>query len=964
MNRSRRRLVLSWCVLLSTTGWTPGVLRAADAPTAPLHRRIDRLIESKVVAPPAALAGDAEFLRRVSLDLTGMPPSPEELRTFLADSSTEKEKRVKAVDRLLESPLHARHLASILDVMLMERRPNQNVNADDWRNYLLKAVRENRPLNQVLKEILVADGADANLRPAGRFYLDRGSDPNLITRDVGRIFFGRDLQCAQCHDHPLIDDYQQTDYHGLLAFYSPGYLLTVKEGGKDKTLYAEKAGADLTFDSVFVKGDKHLTGPRVPGGTEVVEPVFPPGEEYRVKPAGQVPPVPKFSRRAQIASLATGGGNQAFNENMANRLWAIVMGRGLVHPSDMHHPSNPPFSPELLKLLGDELVALKFDVRAFLRELVLTEAYQRAIDLPEDRAPLSGQVATDLAGLKKQIDALGATADASRKTYRLAVDAWHAAETALFPATAERDQAMAKHAAAAKKQDDAQKAVTAILAKLTARQDVSKALVEAASKAQEAAKKLPAEKDLAAAAQKFVDRSAAVTKELTALQKTSDEKSVALKKGVEEVTAAALVVETARAKVVPLRDVVRRKEQDVLVTRQKMAETRVVVESHKKRLDLLEAYAHRKSLEEQAATAERSVAARRETLSQARKLLKEYADVLAPRGEEVKATEKVRLAAEKSRNDAKAALDRQQKIVTSVTGAFHATDAALQELPDDPALIEAAEKLKSKAAELRSASESLKSRLDAAALVLKTASDKLATANRAFDSAKAEEARRTGEVKTARTALTVEESRVKALASEIASATDQLVTLLGNDFAVAQLKPLSPEQLCWSLMKVTGVYDRQRQAEEAELNKAKPLTEAAKNDPAQLRAREADIEQRAFDKLKGTVPAFVKVYAAAAGQPQNDFFATADQALFAANGGLINGWLAPAGGNLSERMVKEKDPPKAADDLYVTVLSRTPSAEEVADVVRLLAENDKNKPAAVQELVWGLLTSAEFRFNH
>ena len=404
-----------------------------------------------------------------------------------------------------------------------------------------------------------------------------------------------------------------------------------------------------------------------------------------------------------------------------------------------------------MKLLGDELVALKFDIRAFLRELILTEAYQRAIDLSEDKTPLSGQAATDLADLKKQVEALGATADASRKDYRLAVNAWHAAESALVPATAEHDQALAKHAAASKKQDDAQKALTAMLAKITSRQDVSKALAEAASKAQEAVKKLPAEKDLAAAAQKFVDRSAAVTKELTALQKTSDEKSVALKKGAEEVTAAAQVVETARAKVLPLRETrFAGKSKIVLVTRKKMAETRVAVENHKKRLDLLEAYAHRKSLEEQAATAERSVAARRETLSQARKLLKEYAEVLAPRSEEVKTTETVRVAAEKSRNDAKAALDHQQKIVTSVTDAFTATDAALQELPDDPTLIEAAGKLKARPTSCGRFLMALSPNSMPPRLVLKTASDRLATANRALDAAKAEKARRTREVKTAR----------------------------------------------------------------------------------------------------------------------------------------------------------------------------------------------------------------------
>ena len=255
MNRHTARLGLRIALLLQVT---IASAQAADAPAVPLHERIDRVVDASRVGPPIPLVGDAEFLRRVSLDLTGMPPSADELRAFLADSTGLK--RSKAIDRLLDSPLFSRQFATNLDVMLMERRPNQNVTADEWQSYLLKACRENRPLNEVCKEVLIADGSDSRLRPAARFYLDRGSEPNLITRDVARMFFGRDLQCAQCHNHPLIDDYLQSDYHGLLAFFRSGYPLTRKEGGKDKTFYAEKAGDDLTFDSVFVKNDKHLTG--------------------------------------------------------------------------------------------------------------------------------------------------------------------------------------------------------------------------------------------------------------------------------------------------------------------------------------------------------------------------------------------------------------------------------------------------------------------------------------------------------------------------------------------------------------------------------------------------------------------------------------------------------------------------------------------------------------------------------
>ncbi len=301
----------------------------------------------------------------------------------------------------------------------------------------------------------------------------------------------------------------------------------------------------------------------------------------------------------------------------------------------------------------------------------------------------------------------------------------------------------------------------------------------------------------------------------------------------------------------------------------------------------------------------------------------------------------------------------------SVEAAVAATEAARQLLPGDSTVSEAAQKLRAKADDLKSVVPGLKARTDSAAAMLRKADGALASANQALQASRDEKARRDKAVDAAQAALTADETRGNALRAELAEATDDLIERLGNQFALAQLKPLTPEQMCWSILKVTGVYDRYLQgrgggAQQVETHdRSRPPTTLPRGC-----ARAIDVEQRTFDKLKGNVPPFITIYAAAAGQPQNDFFATADQALFAANGGSINSWIAPAGGNVSERMVREKDSRKAADDLYLTILSRPPTSEESADVVRVLAVAAKDKPAAVQELVWGLLTSAEFRFNH
>ena len=935
---------------------------AAGPRVATLHERIDEAIAAGHLGPTIKLADDADFLRRVSIDLTGMPPSPDELREFLADPFADK--RDRAIERLLESPLFARQLATVFDVMLMERRPFQNVSAEEWQKYLLNAFQENKPLNLLFKEILSADGSDPKLRAASRFYLDRGSEPNLITRDVGRIVFGRDMQCAQCHNHPLIEDYQQSDYHGLLAFFSSSYPLVKKEGGKDKTFFAEKAGEDLTFDSVFVKNDKHLTGPRIIGAGEMVVPVFPPGEEYKVKPADTIMPVPKFRKREELASIVTCGTSRSFNENIANRLWAMMMGRGLVHPVDLQHPANPPVHPELLTLLGDELVAMKFNAKSFLRELALSQSYQRPIDLPEDRSKNASEIASMLAELNTHTPALTDASTAARKIYDDAIKAWYAAEDKLVPVAAERDQATAKHTAAANKQAEAQKAADLIVKQIGEKQDLAKILNEAASKTQDVAKKLPAEKDLAAASQKFSDRLKALTGELAGLEKAKVEKATVLKKVAEEVVVAVKPVEAARAKILPLREEMRKKERDVLVARGKMAEARTALEIHKRRQNLLKVFADRNALVEKTESIAKTIDAKREGVVQAQKFVAEYAPMFLKVKNQHDAAERAKQASEKTRNDAQAALDRHQKLTNSVLEAYHATDNALQQIPDDPTLTETAQKLKAKADELRSMTVKLVELREVASGELNASLEALAAVTRKLDESSAEKTRRQNAVVASTSALSEAEERAKGLRTELAALNEELATLQGNEFRLGQLKPLSPEQMAWSTLKVTGVYDRYRQTEENELNKSKPLSDQAKKDPAQVKARAFEIEQRTFDKLKGNVGAFVSVYAAGAGQPQNDFFATADQALFEANGGSVNSWIAPAGGNVADRMVREKDLPKAADDLYLTILSRSPSPDESTDVVRVLTERASNKPAAVQEVVWGLLTSAEFRFNH
>ena len=400
-------------VLIISSLWTYATLCESSAvaetsapprgPASPLHEEIDRVIDAERVGPPAPLCTDAEFLRRVYLDLTGKIPTAEEAAIFLQDRHPDK--RNKLVDMLLEQPHFDRNFMRVLDVMLMERRIEKVVSPGKFRDFLRTSIEDRQPLNVLIRDILIADGAKEDERSAARFLLDRSAEPHILTRDVGRLFLGVDMQCAQCHDHPSIDDYLQSDYYGLYAFLNRTYLF----GSDIGSVVAERAEGEVEFVSVFVGGDPQSMMPHLPGNKEMEEPEMSQDERYIVKPAEGVRPVPKFSRRSLLARELTSGKYQAFQKNLANRLWAHMFGRGIVHPLDFHHSENPPTNPILLTTLAEGLSELDFDLRKFVREIALSQTYQRSSELPLDLLAYAENSDRDREAVTNALDAQQST---------------------------------------------------------------------------------------------------------------------------------------------------------------------------------------------------------------------------------------------------------------------------------------------------------------------------------------------------------------------------------------------------------------------------------------------------------------------------------------------------------------------------------------------------------------------------
>ena len=797
----------------------PRILAAGDG----LAVRIDQLIEAEQIGPVAAVAGDADFLRRVSLDLHGLIPTSAEARAFLDDPSANK--REVLIDRLLSTPRFAIHMAGVFDVMLMERRADKHVTSPDWQKYLQNAFEKNEPFDQLAREILGADGVDANLRPAAKFFLDRDAEPHLMARDVGRMFFGVDLQCAQCHDHPLVDHYLQTDYYGLFAFVNRTVVFT--DAAAKKSFLGEKSDGEASYKSVFTQ-DAGSLRPQLPGQNEIDEPRFRQGEDYVAAPLPNVRPVPKYSRRAKLAELATNGTNRQFNVNIVNRLWAHMMGRGLVHPVDLHHPLNPPSHPAVLELITSDFVAMKYDMRRLLRELALTKTYQRSIDTPtSDLTQQLNAAAVHVPTVTVEYATLKAAADESRKAVEAAQTEFKAARAALAPAETAWRTAETAVTTAKKPLDDSAAAVAKSQGEANAKQTAIQAINEASAKSTEVAKLLPNDKDVAAAVATFAAKQQQLTAELTAIQKTAADLVAAQPPLQAKLVESYGPADTAFTAYTEARKPVDAAKAKFISAWNQHKSQAFAAAVRKKRLDVdqaLVAYQTSLAISQYVRAA---VEPKKALVTAAVKSAEEQQLHVTTQANSFAETEKLSVEAGKLLEEAKSQFAAKQTIVQAVSEAVAKTDAALQKLPDDPDLKVAAQKLKDRLEPLTKESAVLERTVASRDAVAKEVAVKLAASKQTLAGSMTEMTNRQQVVTAATNDMNQALAAAREAESVIATGSGQLVELWTIGGGVHALKQLSPEQIGWTVFQATGMLESQRAAAEAEVEKTVPKASVA-----------------------------------------------------------------------------------------------------------------------------------------
>ena len=320
-------------------------------------KHLDRHIDSKLKQEgikPSKQSKDAEFLRRVYLDLTGKIPTSEEVQGFLKDRS--KEKREKKINQLIGSERHLDYWSGIWVKWLVGRSNLDTDRRMELQMWVRNALKNNVPYNQFVKELLSVEG-DVRQNGAGNFFVRYDVSPIDLTSQICRLFLGIPMQCAQCHDHKT-EEWLQTDFYGVASFFTG----TRREGVYEK----DEQGRNRRVS--YVIKDTEKGGISIPGEGEPIPPHFLDGKAYQ----GEA-----LKRRQALGEWITRKDNPYFSHATVNRIWAYLMGRGFVEPLDGFGEEVPPTNPDLLDWLAEDFVIHGYDLQYLMRTILNSKAYQR-----------------------------------------------------------------------------------------------------------------------------------------------------------------------------------------------------------------------------------------------------------------------------------------------------------------------------------------------------------------------------------------------------------------------------------------------------------------------------------------------------------------------------------------------------------------------------------------------------------
>jgi hypothetical protein len=301
---------------------------------------------------PSTAASDAEFLRRVSLDIAGVPPTIDEVRAFVADPTETLAKRSAKIEQLLSGSGYVEHWTlKWSDLLLNRRKTVTERGVWAFRNWIRQAVASNRPYNQFAAELITASGNTFENPAANYFRIAR--EPKLVMENMTQVFLGTRFNCNQCHDHPF-ERWTQRQYYELAAWFADVGRRPLPDG--DEFVFTTASPAAVVNPDTNV-----AASPRFP-----------------FEHAGPVDAA--SSRRNQLAQWLTAPENPYFAKSIVNRYWSYFFGRGIIDPVDDIRASNPASNPELLDALTKDFIASGHDLKRLIRLICNSAAYQRSLE--------------------------------------------------------------------------------------------------------------------------------------------------------------------------------------------------------------------------------------------------------------------------------------------------------------------------------------------------------------------------------------------------------------------------------------------------------------------------------------------------------------------------------------------------------------------------------------------------------
>jgi Protein of unknown function (DUF1553)/Protein of unknown function (DUF1549) len=318
----------------------------------PENNYIDKYVAAKlqrVKILPSDLTTDAEFLRRVSYDLIGVPPTLDQVKAFMADKTETRLKRSRKIDELMARPEFIDHWSLKWgDLLQVNRARLGDKGMWAFREWIRESIATNKPYDRMVRELITARGSTFQNPPANFFRFTR--DPKVAMETTTQLFLGVRMVCAQCHDHPF-EKWTQNQYFQLTAFFGS---VGIKDG--------MDSNEEIIYDK---REDNQIHHPK---DNRVMSAKFLFGGE-NIKPQ-------EAHLREALADWLTSPSNELFGKSMANRVWSYFFGRGIIEPVDDIRASNPAVNPQLLDALTKDFVDHKFDLRHLIRTIVLSRTYQ------------------------------------------------------------------------------------------------------------------------------------------------------------------------------------------------------------------------------------------------------------------------------------------------------------------------------------------------------------------------------------------------------------------------------------------------------------------------------------------------------------------------------------------------------------------------------------------------------------